>query len=99
MLTEYPGTVLVFLHGSGVTAFGMEKLLAKCVKSPPFPVVLPSAPMQTYRSFIFFESKVKFRLGLMVQSNRCGIRGLSWTYKASMKTLMALIIWLKSSTS
>ena len=89
MLTEYPGTVLVFLHGSGVTAFGMEKLLAKCVKSPPFPVVLPSAPMQTYRSFIFFKSKGMFRIGLMVQSNRFGIRGLSWTYKASMKTLMA----------
>ena len=48
---------------------------------------------------IFFEPKGKFWLGLMVQSNRFGIRGLSWTYKASMKTLMALIIWLKSSTS
>ena len=99
MLAEYPGNVLVFLHGSGVTAFGMEKLLAKCVESPPFPVVLPSAPMQIYRSFNFFEPKGKFWLGLMVQSNRFGIRGLSWTYKASMKTLMALIIWLKSSTS
>ena len=43
-------TVLVFLHGSGISALGMEKWMARLVKPPPDTIViLPSAPMQIYK--------------------------------------------------
>lgn len=42
--------LVLFLHGSGITAFGMEKWLKNvCSKPPPtIGVILPSAPMQRY---------------------------------------------------
>ena len=43
-------SVLVFLHGSGISALGMEKWMARLVKPPPDTIViLPSAPMQIYK--------------------------------------------------
>ena len=43
-------TVLVFLHGSGISALGMEKWMARLVKPPTGTIViLPSAPMQIYK--------------------------------------------------
>merc|ERR1719495_1874217 len=43
-------TVVIFLHGSGFTGFGMEKWMKSAVSDPPssMAVILPSAPMQTY---------------------------------------------------
>ena len=42
--------VVIFLHGSGITAFGMEKWLKSLVSVPPRKVamLLPSAPMMNY---------------------------------------------------
>ena len=43
-------SVLVFLHGSGISALGMEKWMARLVKPPTDTIViLPSAPMQIYK--------------------------------------------------
>eukprot|EP00090_Calanus_glacialis_P047505 TRINITY_DN9903_c0_g1_i4.p1 TRINITY_DN9903_c0_g1~~TRINITY_DN9903_c0_g1_i4.p1 ORF type:complete len:126 (-),score=38.00 TRINITY_DN9903_c0_g1_i4:608-985(-) len=58
-----PEKVIIFLHGSGITGFGMEKWLASLVK--PYPgtvVVLPSAPMREYmlegkRSSVWHQRK------------------------------------------
>ena len=42
--------IVIFLHGSGITAFGMEKWLRSFVLVPPanIAVLLPSAPMLRY---------------------------------------------------
>ena len=47
---EHAERVIIFLHGSGITAFGMEKWLRSCVSWPPddVAVILPSAPILTY---------------------------------------------------
>lgn len=47
---DTPARVLIFLHGSGITGFGMEKWLERLVAPPPgMLVMLPSAPMREYR--------------------------------------------------
>ena len=59
-----PEKVIIFLHGSGITGFGMEKWLASLVKPYPGTVVgLPSAPMREYmlegkRSSVWHQRKV-----------------------------------------
>ena len=42
--------LVIFLHGSGITAFGMEKWLRSLAAEPPpgTGILLPSAPMQRY---------------------------------------------------
>ena len=45
-----PDKVVVFLHGSGITGFGMKKWMAKMVTPPPdLVMILPSAPMREYK--------------------------------------------------
>jgi len=45
-----PDKVVIFLHGSGLTGFGMEKWLASLVTPPPdLVMVLPSGPMREYK--------------------------------------------------